>query len=73
MRKPTVLEQVLVADYAAEGKALARVEGKVIFIEGAVPGDLVDVQLGKNKADWAEGKAIRFHALSPDRVSPFCE
>ncbi|TAF52799.1 MAG: 23S rRNA (uracil(1939)-C(5))-methyltransferase RlmD, partial [Sphingobacteriia bacterium] len=32
-----------------------------------------DVQLGKNKADWAEGKAIRFHALSPDRVSPFCE
>lgn len=73
MRPPTVLEQVTVADYAAEGKALARVEGKVIFIEGAVPGDVVDVQLGKNKADWAEGKAICFHQYAADRVAPFCE
>ena len=36
-------------DYAAEGKALARVDGKVVFIEGAVPGDVVDVQLKKIK------------------------
>lgn len=59
-------------DYAAEGKSLARVEGKVIFIEGAVPGDVVDVQLSKNKSDWAEGHTVRMHSLSPDRVSPFC-
>lgn len=60
-------------DYAAEGKSLARVEGKVIFIEGAVPGDVVDVQLSKNKADWAEGHAIRTHSFSADRVTPFCQ
>ncbi len=59
-------------DYAAEGKSLARVEGKVIFIEGAVPGDVVDVQLSKNKADWAEGHTIKIHSFSPDRVTPFC-
>ncbi len=59
-------------DYAAEGKSLARVEGKVVFIEGAVPGDVVDVQLSKNKSDWAEGHTVRMHSLSPDRVSPFC-
>lgn len=59
-------------DYAAEGKSLARVEGKVVFIEGAVPGDVVDVQLGKNKADWAEGHTVKIHTLSPDRVTPFC-
>ncbi|RYZ83126.1 MAG: hypothetical protein EOO68_33430, partial [Moraxellaceae bacterium] len=58
--KKQVLEQLLVEDYAAEGKSLSRVNGKVIFIEGAVPGDVVDVLLGKNKKDWAEGKAIRF-------------
>ncbi len=62
----------MVQDYAAEGKSLARVEGKVVFIEGAVPGDVVDVQLSKNKADWAEGHAVAVKALSPDRVGPFC-
>ncbi len=67
-----VLEKILVLDYAAEGKSLSRVDGKVIFIEGAVPGDIVDVQLSKNKADWAEGHAIHIHEFSSDRVQPFC-
>lgn len=71
-KKQVVLEEVLVQDYAAEGKSLARVDGKVIFIEGAVPGDVVDVQLSKNKSDWAEGYVVKTHAYSPDRVSPFC-
>lgn len=66
------MPQVLVEDYAAEGKSLARVDGKVIFIEGAVPGDRVDVQLGRSKKDWAEGRAIRFHGYSDKRVEPFC-
>lgn len=74
MRKKNItLEKVLVEDYAAEGKALARVEGKVIFIEGAVPGDVVDIRLGKNKKDWAEGKVTLVHQYSVDRVEPFCE
>lgn len=72
-KKRIILEQVRVEDYAAEGKSLARVDGKVIFIEGAVPGDVVDIQLGKNKSDWAEGHTIRTHHYSPDRVQPFCE
>jgi 23S rRNA (uracil1939-C5)-methyltransferase len=66
------LEKVMVEDYAAEGKSLARVGGKVIFIEKAVPGDLVDIRLTKSKKDWAEGYPTQFHSYSPDRVSPFC-
>ncbi len=71
-KKNIVLPAVLVQDYAAEGKSLARVDGKVIFIEGVVPGDVVDVQLGKNKKDWAEGRPLRFHQYSTERVEPFC-
>jgi 23S rRNA (uracil1939-C5)-methyltransferase len=71
-KRPVVLENVLVEDYAAEGKSLARVEGKVIFIENVVPGDVVDVQLFKNKKDWAEGFPLRFNEYSKDRVNPFC-
>ncbi|WP_240409945.1 23S rRNA (uracil(1939)-C(5))-methyltransferase RlmD [Flavisolibacter nicotianae] len=72
-KKTIVLEQVLVENYAAEGKSLARRDGKVIFIEGVVPGDVVDVRLGKNKKDWAEGHAIRFHAYANERTTPFCQ
>ena len=60
-------------DYAAEGRSLARVDGKVVFIEGAVPGDIVDVQLSKNKSDWAEGHAVKTNVFSADRVDPFCK
>jgi 23S rRNA (uracil1939-C5)-methyltransferase len=73
MRKKNVLlERVQVTDYAAEGQALAKIDGKVIFIEGAVPGDIVDVQITKNKKDWATGKAINIHTYSPQRVPAFC-
>jgi 23S rRNA (uracil1939-C5)-methyltransferase len=71
-KKQVVLENVLVEDYAAEGKCIARVDGKVIFIEGAVPGDTVDVYLRKNKKDWAEGAVKNFHSYSKERVQPFC-
>ena len=71
-KPPVILEDVLVQDYAAEGKSLARVEGKVVFIENVVPGDIVDVQLFKNKKDWAEGWPLRIKQYSPERVKPFC-
>ena len=72
-KKLTVLQNVLVEDYAAEGKSISKVDGKAIFIEGAVPGDVVDVRLVKNKKDWAAGKVTYFHEFSKDRVLPFCE
>ncbi|MBO9571361.1 MAG: TRAM domain-containing protein, partial [Chitinophagaceae bacterium] len=72
-KKNITLENITVEDYAAEGKSLARVDGKVIFIEDAVPGDIVDIRLSKNKKDWATGYPIKYHHYSADRVKPFCE
>lgn len=71
-KKKFTLENVDVTGYAAEGKAIAKQDGKVIFIEGAVPGDVADVFITKNKKDWAEGKATMIVKESPDRVTPFC-
>lgn len=70
--KRIILENLLITDYAAEGKALAKLDGKVIFISGAVPGDIADVLLTKNKKDWAEGRVIKIKAFSKERVTPFC-
>lgn len=71
--KKIILEDLLVTDYAAEGKALAKIDGKVIFISGVVPGDVADVMLVKNKKDWAEGRALKIKQLSGERVEPFCK
>jgi 23S rRNA (uracil1939-C5)-methyltransferase len=72
-KKNTILEQILIEDFAAEGRSLARLQGKVVFVERTVPGDVADVFLYKNKKDWAEGYPLIFHQLSPARVTPFCE
>ena len=71
--KRIILEDLLITDYAAEGKALARLDGKVIFISGAVPGDVADVLLTKNKKDWAEGRVLKIKEESKERVTPFCK
>ena len=63
----------MITDYAAEGKALAKYEGKVIFVSGAVPGDIADVLITKSKKEWAEGRAVFISTYSAEREAPFCE
>jgi len=72
-KKQEILSGVRVENYAAEGKSLARVDGKVIFMEQVVPGDVVSIRLKKNKKDWAEGEVVKVEQLSADRVDPFCQ
>ena len=55
-----MLENILVTGVAAEGKAIAKVDGRAIFIPLAVPGDVVDVQLTRKKNSFAEGRVVRF-------------
>ncbi len=68
-----LLEAVTITDVAAEGKALARVDERVVFVPFVAPGDVVDIQLTKKKQQYAEGYATRIIQLSTDRAVPFCE
>jgi 23S rRNA (uracil1939-C5)-methyltransferase len=45
----------------------------VIFLSNAVPGDIVDVQTGRKRKSYYEGRAVRFHQLSEKRTDPVCE
>lgn len=67
-----IWENVPVTGWGANGKALARVDGLVVFIQGAVPGDVADLRITKKKSSFAEAEAIRINERSPDRVEPFC-
>ncbi|MBR4229947.1 MAG: 23S rRNA (uracil(1939)-C(5))-methyltransferase RlmD [Bacteroidales bacterium] len=67
-----LLEHVTIADAGAEGMAVARVDGLVVFVPFVVPGDVVDIQLYKKKKNYAEGRAVKFHSYSDLRVDPVC-
>lgn len=73
MKKKKILTDLVITNLTAEGNALARHEGKVIFVENAVPGDIADVLLLKNKTDYALGKIMQLKQPSPQRIAPFCE
>ena len=67
-----LLENVVIESVAAEGKALAHVDGMVVFVDFAVPGDVVDIQVYKKKKNYMEGFIKRIVQPSKDRLEPFC-
>ena len=63
-----------VIDAGAKGKAIAKApDGRVIFINNAVPGDVVDVQTQKQRKAYYEGTAIKINEYSPKRTEPECQ
>lgn len=62
-----------IIDIAEEGKGVAKQDNLVYFIERAVPGDVVDVELMRKKKSFVEGKVTSVVKPSEYRVDPFCE
>ena len=77
MRKKSrrqIFENVEVVDAGAKGKTVGKApDGRVIFMNNTVPGDVVDVQTTKKRKAYFEGVAINFHSYSDKRVEPQCE
>lgn len=68
-----VLENVVIENVAAEGKAIAHdVDGTVLFVEFAVPGDVVNVRVTKKKKNYMEGYITEIVKPSEHRLEPFC-
>ena len=58
-------------DMEAQGIA-RRPDGKVVFVEGALPGELVEVKVGRKKNNWEQGTVTEIHQESSQRVTPGC-
>lgn len=67
-----MLNRILITDIGAEGNAIARAGGQVVFVPMLVPGDVVDIRVTKKRKNYLEGRVIRFHEYSPDRIKPVC-
>ena len=73
-KKPLpLLEKITITDFAAEGKALARVDDMVVFVPWAVPGDVCDLQVRRKKHSFMEAEIVCLHTPSPLRTQPFCQ
>lgn len=69
-----VFENISVLDAGAKGVSVAKApDGKVIFVQNVVPGDVVDIQTFKKRKAYYEGKAIKYHAFSDNRIEPVCK
>ena len=73
MKEQKTLTALTVFDIAEEGKGVARAEDLVVFIEKAIPGDVVDATIYKKKKNFAQAKIANLITPSPDRLDAFCE
>jgi len=65
---------IKVIDAGAKGKSIAKApDGKIIFLNNAIPGDVIDIQTFKKRKAYYEGNAINFHSFSDKRAEPVCE
>lgn len=71
--KNKLFTEIEVTDAGAKGKAVAKSpDGRVIFIDNAVPGDVADVQTTRRRKSYYQGTAVEFHKLSDKRTEPVC-
>ncbi len=70
--KKPLLENIEIQKIAAEGKSIAYVDEKVLFVPNTVPGDIVDVQVTRKRKSFLEGFVVRTRKESILRTQPFC-
>ncbi|MBE9602811.1 23S rRNA (uracil(1939)-C(5))-methyltransferase RlmD [Pedobacter sp. MC2016-24] len=69
----TIIPNLSIIDIAEEGKGVGKADELVVFVEKAVPGDVVDVRIVKKKKNFAEAVIEQLHKPSELRTDPFCQ
>ena len=73
MRAPELLPALQIESLEQNGYGVARHAGQVCFVEGALPGEVVDVAVVKRRRSHLFGEARHWHRRSMERISPFCQ
>ncbi|SOE24012.1 23S rRNA m(5)U-1939 methyltransferase [Spirosomataceae bacterium TFI 002] len=73
--KKRIIEEIVVTDFAAEGKCIIKLENEIVFVPGAniAPGDKVKLVITKKKKSYSEGVVLEILEKSPIRIEHFCE
>ena len=71
--KPAQVYQNLeITALSSDGRGIAKLDGMVVFVEGAITGDIVDAQVTRKKSGYREARPIIFHQRSEKRIDPTC-
>jgi 23S rRNA (uracil1939-C5)-methyltransferase len=71
-KKLPAYQGVTIEDIAAEGKAIVRIDDMVVFVPGAIPGDVVDLQVTRKRKKYREARITKYISYSDLRIDPFC-
>lgn len=66
------LHSLAIESVDLEAQGLAHHQGKVVFVENALLGEVVDVEIARDRPSYAKGKAVAWHRESFQRVTPRC-
>ncbi len=69
---PTEPVHARVESLTHDGRGIARVEGRPVFIHGALPGEAIDFIYTDRRRDYAEGRLVTVHTAATERVEPRC-
>lgn len=70
--EPIRIAGLSIIDIAEEGKGVGKADELVIFVDKAVPGDVVDIRVVKKKKNFAEAIIENVQKKSANRIDPFC-
>lgn len=62
----------LVQGISHDGRGVGRIEGKAVFIPGALPGETVDIEVLEDKKSFARGRLLSVITAHPERTAPPC-
>lgn len=67
------IKEVEIIDLNHTGQGVARVDNFVVFVDGVIQGDIVEIKITEKKKNFAVGKLLRIVKLSLNRIDPSCE
>lgn len=70
--RPETIHNVPIIAAGAEGKSIAKIDGQVIFVPFAAPGDVADIQITARKKQFLEGRIINLVEASSLRTAQVC-
>src|ERR1700738_140421 len=69
---PDDIQEADIVDLAHDGRGVARIDGKAVFVDGALPGERVRLRVIKRRRQLDEAGLVDVLIASPDRVVPLC-
>ncbi len=70
---PTEPVQIVIDSLSHEGRGIGRIDGKTVFVDGALPQETIDMKYTFQRGKFDEGRTLIVQNPNPNRVTPPCE